>query len=90
MKDMLLKALSPPTAYRVKKDNPGLWADLVDQINGALCKAHLVEIEVWLDLRPLDLPDGWADDLQELIDKRREDLAEEDISSILLDRFDFT
>jgi hypothetical protein len=86
---MLAKALSPPSAYSVKRDQPGLWGELVDKINGALFDAQLVELEVWLDLRPLDLPGAWVFELQSLIERQREELKAEDVSQVLLDRFDF-
>lgn len=87
---MLAKALEPPSAYSVKKDRPGLWDDLVDRINGAILPAQLDEFEAELDARPLDLPGGWRGHLDELIEKKREELASEDIGNILRDRYDFT
>lgn len=86
---MLEKKLSNPSAYSVKKNTPELWENLVDRINGAIVPADLNELEAWLDFRPLDLPAGWYSEVRELIDRRREELAEEDISKILLDKFDF-
>ena len=82
-------SLTPPTAYRVKREQPELWADLMDQIAGALLPAQLDEIAAWLDFRPLDLPDGWADRAFERIEARREELAAEDVMQIVRDRFDF-
>jgi hypothetical protein len=86
---MLAKALSPPSAYAVKRDQPDLWGALIDRINGALFEAQLQEVEIWLDLRPLDLPGSWSRELQELIEHRRKEIAAEDISGILRDRYDF-
>jgi hypothetical protein len=87
---MILTACSPPSAYSVKRDRPDLWADLVDRIEGALTDSDLREFEAWLDFRPLDLPGGWSELLEERIEKRREELRDEDIPRILLDRYDFT
>ena len=53
---ILAKALSPASAYSVKRDKPTLWGDLVDRIDGALLPAQLDEIEADLDARPLDYP----------------------------------
>jgi hypothetical protein len=82
-------ALKHATAYSVKRDKPDLWSDLVDRIDGALLPAQLDELEAELDARPLDIPFGWRLEADERIEKRREELAEEDISQILRDRFDF-
>lgn len=86
---MLEKKLNPPSAYSVKRDHPEMWGDLVDRIAGAIIPADLDQIETWMEFRPLELPGGWAGELRELIEKRREELAEEDIGKILLDRYDF-
>ena len=86
----LEKALKAPSAYSVKRDQPGLWDELVDQIEGAILAAQLDELEVWMDLRPLDLPGGWFGELQQRVERKREELASENIGNILLDRFDFT
>jgi hypothetical protein len=86
---MLAKALSAPSAYAVKRDQPELWVTLIDRVNGALFVAQLVELEIWMDLRPLDMPEGWYDELREAIDRKRVELREEDIGNILFDRYDF-
>jgi hypothetical protein len=86
---IIADTLGAPSAYRVKKDNPNLWADLTDRINGALLPAQLDEIEAEFEARPLDMPFGWYLEAQDLIDQKREALREEDIGLILRDRFDF-
>jgi hypothetical protein len=86
---ILAKALEAPSAYSVKRDQPGLWADLIDRIDGAIVPAQLDEFEAWLEQRPLDLPGAWNSPLRDRIERRREELAEEDIGYILRDRFDF-
>lgn len=85
---MLEKALKAPSAYAMKKTTA--WEDAVDRIAGALLPADLDVFADELARRPLDYPGGWVGELRELIDKRRQELAEEDIGQILLDRFDFT
>jgi hypothetical protein len=84
---IIAKTLEAPSAYALKQTD--FWPDLVDRVNGACCPAHLDEIEVWAEAHPIAMPAGWYGELAELIEKRREELAEEDIQSILLDRFDF-
>lgn len=83
----LLKALSATSSYAAKKTT--LWDDLTDRIAGAILPADLDELERWLDQRPLDYPGAWREPLDELIERKREELAAEDIGSILMERFDF-
>jgi hypothetical protein len=87
MADALLKALSPISAYAARQTT--LWDDLTDRIAGAILQADLDDFEVWLDCYELRVPSGWMEPLQELVEKRREALHEEDISQIMRDRFDF-
>lgn len=86
---MLADTLAAPSAYRVKKERPELWGDLIDRINGALLDSDLCDLEAWIEFRPLDLPGGWAELLTEAIEKKREELRAEDIGYILKDRYDF-
>jgi hypothetical protein len=87
---VLAKALTNPSAYATKKNKPDLWGELVDKIDGAIIPTDLDGLEAWMELRPLDLPEGWYGELRDLIEKRREELADEDISTIIRDRYDFT
>jgi len=82
-------SLLPPSAYSVKRDKPDLWPTLVDEVMGALYPAQLDEIQARLDFRPLDLPGGWYDELQEIIQQKREELGSEDLMQIMRDRCDF-
>jgi hypothetical protein len=85
---IIAKTLAAPSAYALKQTD--FWSDLTDQVAGALCDADLIVIEVWAEAHPIAMPFGWYGELAELIEKRREELADEDIRSILLDRFDFS
>jgi hypothetical protein len=83
-----MDALSPTSSYAAKKTD--IWDDLTDRIAGAMWPAVLDEVEDWIAWHEMDVPWAWREPLTELIEKRRDELAEEDISQILLDRFDFT
>jgi hypothetical protein len=83
----LLKALSRPSAYAAKKTP--LWDELCDRIAGALCPRDLDIIEVWCEINELNIPGGWVEPIDELIEKRRAELRDEDISQIMLDKYDF-
>jgi hypothetical protein len=87
---MALNGLSAPSAYALKKDHPEVWEDLVDRIAGALLPAQLDEIETDLEFHPFRMPVGWYIEAFELIDKRRDELRDEDLQQIMWDRHDFT
>lgn len=84
----LLDALSPSSSYAAKKTD--LWPELCDRIAGAMWPAVLDDFEVWLELHEMEIPYPWREPLAELVEKRREELADEDIGLIVRDRFDFT
>ena len=84
----LADALAPQSSYAAKKTP--LWEDVTDRIAGALLMIDLAEIELWLELHEHDVPWAWREPLAELIEKRRDELASEDVGAILRDRFDFT
>jgi hypothetical protein len=83
----LLDALSPVSSYAAKKTD--LWSDLTDRIAGAIVPADLDEVEGWIEFNELQVPWAWREPLAELIEKRRDELREEDIGEILRDRYDF-
>jgi hypothetical protein len=86
---VLADSLKYASAYSVKRDKPDLWADLTDRVEGALLPVQLDELEAELDARPLDMPFGWRLEIDALIEAKRVALAEEDVSQIMRDRFDF-
>ena len=83
----LRDALSPISSYAAKKTS--LWDDLTDRIAGAILPADLDEVEVWIEWHDLEVPWAFRESLDELIEKRRDELAAEDITGIVA-RFDFT
>lgn len=84
----LTDALAPQSSYAAKKTP--LWDDLTDRINGAILMADLEGVAAWIEFNELLIPWAWRPVLAELLEKRRDALASEDIGQILLDRFDFT
>jgi hypothetical protein len=84
----LADALAPQSSYAAKKTP--LWDDVTDRIAGAILVADLDEVEAWLEFNELLIPWAWRPVLAELIEKKRDELAAEDIGQILRDRFDFT
>jgi hypothetical protein len=84
----LADALAPQSSYAAKKTP--LWDDVTDRIAGALFARDLDEVEAWLEFNELLVPWAWRPVLAELIEKKRDELAAEDIGAIVRDRFDFT
>lgn len=85
---LIRKALSPVSSYSAKKTS--LWPDLLDRIEACLFPSALDELAAWIDFNELAIPGAWRPVLLELIEKRRDELASEDISQILREKFDFT
>lgn len=83
----LRDALSPVSSYAAKKTS--LWDDLTDRIAGALLPADIDEVETWIEFHTLEVPWAFRESLAEIIEKRRDELAAEDIGGIVR-RFDFT
>ena len=82
-----MDALSAPTAYRARQT--GIWDQISGRIAGAMTRYDLEEVEAWLLTQTLNIPSPWEEHILELLEKRRDELAAEDIGSILRDRFDF-
>jgi hypothetical protein len=83
----LRDALSPVSSYAAKKTP--LWDDLTDRVAGALLPADLDAITVWVEFHYLEVPGAFRECLDEIIEKRREEMAAEEIGGIV-SRFDFT
>ena len=84
---ILAKALSPSSSYAAKKTP--LWEEIQDRIDGALFPRQLDEVEWWLECIELQVPRSWVEPIEELIEKRRVELRDEDITNILRDKYDF-
>jgi hypothetical protein len=85
---ILAKTLSPQSSYAAKKTN--LWDELTDALEACLLPHQVDEFEEHVAALELSIPTGWREPLEELIEKRREAIAEEDVSAIVRSRFDFT
>jgi hypothetical protein len=83
----LLSALSPASAYSARKTD--LWPDLMDRLAGCLIPSHVDAFEQHVVSLGLALPVGWQELIDEQVEKRREEIASEDITAIMRERFDF-
>lgn len=84
---ILAKALSGPSSAAAKKS--GVYEDIKDRIDGAILPADLDEVERWLDANDHLYPTNWRDSLNDMIELKREEIEEENVSSILRARYDF-
>jgi hypothetical protein len=83
----LAKALQSQSSYAAKKTP--LWDEICDRIDGAMYPRQLEEVEWWLNCIELQVPRAWVEPIEELIEKRRIELRDEDIGNILRERYDF-
>lgn len=81
------KALSPVSAYSQR--STALWQDMLDRLSDAVLPDDIDAFEAWVDANVLSIPVGWVEPLHELAEKRREEIAAEDVGSIMRERFDF-
>jgi hypothetical protein len=88
MAHRLSKALERPSAYAVKKTD--FWDQLVDRIAGCILQSQLDDVEDWLQANQMRVPGSWDQSIQEMIEKQREQIASEDISAIIREKYDFT
>lgn len=84
---ILAKNLAPPSAYATKKTS--LWDDVKDRIDGALLPADLDDVERWLDLNSHAYPPTWREHFDEMIEKQREAVDADSVTSIMRENFDF-
>lgn len=87
MMGKLFAAFDRRSSYAAKKTT--FYADVVDQIEGAMLPADLDRVELFLIDHELEYPASWDEVFAELIEKRRDELASEDLGSILREKFDF-
>lgn len=83
----LLKALTPQSSYAAK--TKGLWADLMERLGECVLPAQVDDFEEHLVAIDLQIPAAWREPLSEVIAKRREEIAEDDVATILRRNFDF-
>ena len=84
---ILAKALSNVSSYAAK--NNGLWNDLMDRLTDCVLPADVDAVERWISENPLSIPAAWSEPLAEIIEKRRIEIEEDDVATILRRNFDF-
>lgn len=84
---LLTKTLSPQSSYAAKQQ--GLWADLMDRLTECVLPADVDEFERYVVSLGLQIPGAWEEPLKEIIEKRREEIAEDDLTLIMRRNYDF-
>lgn len=84
---LLLKTLSPKSSYAAKKN--GLWEDLMERLTECVMPADVDDFERHVISLGLEIPAAWSGPLAELVEKRREEIAEDDVATIMRRNFDF-
>lgn len=84
---MLTKALSATSPHAAR--NAGLWPELMDRLESCLYPTAIDEFERHVVSLGLSVPDSWHSHLDEAVEKKRQEIAGEDITQIMRDRFDF-
>lgn len=83
----LMQALSTPSSFAAKRN--GTWGDLMDRLTDCALPSQVDAVEEWIEQHPLEIPEAWREPLAEVIAKRRKEIEEDDIASIMRERFDF-
>jgi hypothetical protein len=84
---LLSKALSQQSSYAAKKN--GLWEDLMERLSDCALPQDVDAVERHIETLALQIPAAWDEPLREIIEKRREEIAADDITLIMRERFDF-
>jgi hypothetical protein len=84
---LIAAALKNQSSYAAKRG--GLWEDLMARLTDAVMPEHVDAFEAHLLVIDIQIPGAWREPLEEIIAKRREEIAEDEVSAILRDRFDF-
>ena len=84
---MLTDTLKPQSAHAAKKN--GLWQDLMDRLGECVLPADVDAFERYVVSLGLQIPAAWHEPIADVVEKRREEIAEDDVASIMRRNFDF-
>lgn len=80
-------ALKNQSSYAAKKT--GLWDELMSRLTDCVMSRDVDAFEEYLLSIDLQIPGSWRETLAEIIEKRRQEIDEDDIATILRMRYDF-
>ena len=84
---LISKAFTPQSSHAAKRD--GLWPDLMERLGECVMPSDVDAFAEHLEAIALQVPAAWHEPLAELMEKRREEIAEDDVSDILRRNFNF-
>lgn len=84
---LLSDTLKPQSSYAAKKS--GLWQELMVRLGECVLPADVDEFERHVVGLGLQIPAAWQEPLAEVVEKRREEIAEDDVAVIMRRNFDF-
>lgn len=84
---LIANALKTQSSYAAKKT--GLWDDLMTKLTDCVMPRDVDTFEEHLLAIDLQIPGSWREALAEIIEKRRQEIDEDEVGAILRDRFDF-
>lgn len=83
----LANALKTQSSYAAKKTN--LWDDLMSRLTDCVMPRDVDAFEEYLLSIDLQIPGSWREALAEIIEKRRQEIDEDEVGAILRAKFDF-
>ena len=84
---ILAKTLSPSSSYAAKKTD--LWPELMARLTDCMLPEDVDAFERHVISLGLQIPAAWEEPLKEIVSKRRQEIAEDDITEIMKSKFDF-
>lgn len=84
---LIVNALKTQSSYAAKKT--GLWDELMTRLTDCVMPRDIEAFEDYLLSIDLQIPGSWRESLAEIIEKRRGEIDEDDIATIMRARYDF-
>lgn len=84
---LIANALKTQSSYAAKKTS--LWDDLMSALTDCVMPRDVDAFEEHLLSIDLQIPGSWREALAEIIEKRRQEIDEDDIATIMRTRYDF-
>lgn len=85
---LLAKALTEQSSYAAKKTD--LWLEILARIEMAVLPEDIDEAERYVMQIGLQVPGAWEEPIEELIEKKRIEIAKDNLSLIMHEKYDFT
>lgn len=84
---LLKQALTQVSSHSAKKT--GVWERWMDRITDCVTDHDILMVELEASADILNIPPAYVGPLMEVIEKRKEEIASEDIGLILREKYDF-